>query len=190
MKKEYCNDPVPPDKAGFVFVPVGNAARTRLAKAVEGAIEVVTFTRWGAKRMGYYVPEEAAAALEKALAESAERRAKQRERSKKRRAERESKYRKEFRSVLLKLFPKIPSRDADSIVRRATEVGSRRVGRSRQLDIEDRVWLATIAHIRHNHTKYDELLSYGLSSAEAREEVSAKIDQVLAAWCAPEGDNG
>jgi hypothetical protein len=39
-----------------------------------------------------------------------------------------------------------------------------------------------IAHIRHTHTNYDQLLMAGTARLDAWAEVRYKIDQVLAKW--------
>lgn len=47
-----------------------------------------------------------------------------------------------------------------------------------------------IAHIRHEFTRYDELLMEGLDRREARMRVSGQIDAVLKEWEAIEGTAG
>jgi hypothetical protein len=42
--------------------------------------------------------------------------------------------------------------------------------------------LAVIAHIRHEHTGYDELLMRFGDRSLAREQVRGKIDRTLALW--------
>jgi len=42
--------------------------------------------------------------------------------------------------------------------------------------------LAVVASIRHNHTRYDELLMDGWERHDARIEVSEDLDRVLDAW--------
>jgi hypothetical protein len=44
--------------------------------------------------------------------------------------------------------------------------------------------LAIIAHVRHMHTNYDELLMSGVDRLKARRTVREKIDEVLAEWSA------
>ena len=41
---------------------------------------------------------------------------------------------------------------------------------------------AVVAHVRHVHTQYDELLMGGTARQDARDQVRAKIDAVLAQW--------
>jgi len=42
--------------------------------------------------------------------------------------------------------------------------------------------LAVIAHIRHQHTRYDELLMEFGARREAREMVQSEIQKILANW--------
>ncbi len=42
--------------------------------------------------------------------------------------------------------------------------------------------LALIAHIRHERTRYDELLMLGWDRHEARAEVASELDAVLESW--------
>lgn len=44
------------------------------------------------------------------------------------------------------------------------------------------VWLATVAHIRHEHTEYDTLLSEGYDRDAARHFVVDDINDVLTRW--------
>ena len=46
--------------------------------------------------------------------------------------------------------------------------------------------LAVIAHIRHEHTRYDELLLCHGDRQPARAEVREQIDEILARWQAAE----
>ena len=71
--------------------------------------------------------------------------------------------------------------NARIIIDSAFEVGSGRVGRSRRIDIDGKLRLATIAHIRHNHTDYDDLLT-GFGREEAREYVVDKIARIVRGW--------
>jgi len=44
------------------------------------------------------------------------------------------------------------------------------------------VWLATVAHVRHQHTEYDRLLAEGYDRDSARFFVIDKINDVLTRW--------
>ncbi|KAK4987376.1 hypothetical protein LTR66_007621 [Elasticomyces elasticus] len=65
---------------------------------------------------------------------------------------------KHIESSMRDLFPKMPSADMRAIVDRAFKKGSNRVGTCEEISLPRRVQLATIAHIRHKYTDYDNLL--------------------------------
>jgi hypothetical protein len=44
------------------------------------------------------------------------------------------------------------------------------------------VWLATVAHIRHEHTDYEKLLAEGYDRDSARFFVIDRINEVLTRW--------
>jgi len=44
------------------------------------------------------------------------------------------------------------------------------------------LWLATVAHVRHVHTDYDDLLAEGYDHASARHFVVDDINRVLTTW--------
>jgi len=44
------------------------------------------------------------------------------------------------------------------------------------------IWLATVAHVRHQHTEYDRLLAEGYDRDSARFFVIDKINDVLTRW--------
>lgn len=73
---------------------------------------------------------------------------------------------------------------AETIARHAGARGSGRVGRTaagRALD-EAAVTGAVVASVRHENTRYDELLMSGAVRAEARERVRPDIDRILDVW--------
>jgi hypothetical protein len=57
----------------------------------------------------------------------------------------------------------------------------------RDLAPVDAAFLATVAHIRHVHTPYDELRDDGYDHDSARFFVADRIDEVLLGWGAPRG---
>lgn len=70
------------------------------------------------------------------------------------------------------------------IAQHTAQRGSGRVGRSaagREAD-ERAVRLAVIAHIRHEHTNYDDLLMKGVSRDDARQMIRMTVDQVASQW--------
>lgn len=74
------------------------------------------------------------------------------------------------------LIPRVPYLDAEAI---RTAAGSRHM---KSLSPASAVWLATLAHIRHQHTDYDELRDEGYEKDEARFFVVEAINEVLDRW--------
>ncbi|OHF00378.1 hypothetical protein CORC01_04359 [Colletotrichum orchidophilum] len=70
---------------------------------------------------------------------------------------------KQADAALRELFPRIPNTDRQQIIDHAFQKGTYFkgdlvVGLQQDLSLSRRVQLAVLAHIRHNHTRYDELL--------------------------------
>ena len=171
----------------LVFLPSGSHALTRRAKKHSSLWAVVVkFSRARKRyeRQGLLVEEEALAMAEQECLDDEERRAAQRERAEERRLEQDEKLIEAMRARLLEIFPGCPPKDAASIARHTGKRGSGRVGRSeagRNLE-EDPLRLAAIAHIRHRHTKYDEMLMRGEPRWLARDSVHGRIAEILRRW--------
>jgi hypothetical protein len=89
-----------------------------------------------------------------------------------------------FIDAILAQYPGCPSNTAKSIAEHACLKHSGRVGRSaaaKKLD-DSAVRLAVVAHVRHEKTKYDELLMEGWERFDARRIVKEKLNSVLAKW--------
>ncbi|KAJ3943837.1 uncharacterized protein N0V96_006770 [Colletotrichum fioriniae] len=70
---------------------------------------------------------------------------------------------KQADAALRELFPRIPNTDRQQIIDHAFQKGTKFkgdlvVGLQQELSLSRRVQLAVLAHIRHNHTRYDQLL--------------------------------
>ena len=81
-------------------------------------------------------------------------------------------------------FPGCPPDRAQRIARHAGARSSGRIGRTsagRALDPEA-VQLAVVAAVRHEDTRYDDLMMNGVPRAEAREFVREDIDRVVRSW--------
>lgn len=81
---------------------------------------------------------------------------------------------------LLALYPNMPVQDAECIANHATVRGSGRVGRC--TTVADPYKAATIAHIRHNYTQYDDLLYDGEDRETARHRVRFTIAEIYREW--------
>jgi hypothetical protein len=85
-----------------------------------------------------------------------------------------------FAQVVRERFPGMPETEVLACARHATEIGSGRVGRSRVA--EDPVYPAVVAHVRHEHTRYEELLFEGWDRDEARDAVREEVRRVIERW--------
>ncbi len=178
------------DMDHLVFLPAGDAALSRRAKAASRLWAVVvrfSRSRRRYERQGLLVEE---AALERAEAEclaDADLRARRRLREEARRATEDIELQEELARQIMQLFPGCPAQRAQAIARHSGTRGSGRIGRTaagRALDPEA-VTLAVAASIRHQDTPYDELLMSGAIRAEARERVRPLVEAVLEAWRRP-----
>jgi len=171
----------------LVFLRAGNAALTRRAKKYSKLWAVVL--KWSRarkryERQGLLVEEEAFdRAFEECEADE-EIRAARRLRERERRSLRAQEHTQRFARRIRELFPGAPEGVEWTIAEIACEVGSGHVGRTaagRALD-DDAVRAAVVAHIRHAETPYDELLMTGWDRFEARDEVRARVQDVLERW--------
>jgi hypothetical protein len=174
----------------LVFLGAGHAALTRRAmRAGRLSAVVVRFSRSRRRyeRQGILVEEAALERAERECLADAEARARRRERDAVRRAEEDRRLQARMAAEIARVFPGCPAPRAQAIARHAAARGSGRVGRSaagRALDPRA-LELAVIASVRHEDTRYDELLMAGLERSHARERVSNEVDRVLDAWRTP-----
>lgn len=78
--------------------------------------------------------------------------------------------------ALTALLPMAPYSDIEAIREAAL------ARKMRELPPSIAVWIATVAHVRHVHTQYDELLDEGYDRDAARHFVVDEINQVLTGW--------
>jgi hypothetical protein len=171
----------------LVFLPAGDAALSRRARKHSPlAAVVVRFNRVRKRyeRQGLLVTEEALAKAEEECATDAPARAVARTRAALVREEEDREFVAALAQAILQRYPGCPTVAARRIAEHTGRRSSGRVGRSaagRALD-GAAVDLAVIAHIRHAHTNYDELLMRGTARLDARALVREMIDGVLAKW--------
>ncbi|KAJ9141876.1 alanine and arginine rich protein [Pleurostoma richardsiae] len=89
-------------------------------------------------------------------------------------------------AALKDLFPRIPNFDRQMVIEHAfkkggTFGGEPVVGMAADIPLSRRVQLAVLAHIRHNHTRYDKLLRE-TSYINARRAVEALCLDILVKW--------
>lgn len=87
----------------------------------------------------------------------------------------------EARDVIRDLFPNIPDKDLNQIIKTAFQKGQRKVGTAVELPLARRAQLAVVAHIRHIYTDYDRLLKT-TSFHEARSLVEEPTLAKLVEW--------
>jgi len=83
---------------------------------------------------------------------------------------------KEIAKGLTLLIPLAPWIDAEAIREAANQKHLKALPPSVAL------WLATVAHVRHQHTSYDALLDEGYDRESARHFVVDEINRVLTNW--------
>jgi len=174
----------------LVYLPRGDAALTRRAKKYSGLWAVVvrfSKSRGRYERQGILVE---ACALERAEEEcraDAQQRAARRGRGDLRRAEQDRELAARLAGAIRELFPSCPSLEALAIAAHTAVRGSGRVGRTsagRALEAEA-LTAAVVAAIRHNHTRYDQLLMRGWSRIDARDAVRDVMERVIESWRSP-----
>lgn len=89
-------------------------------------------------------------------------------------------------AILRDLFPRIPNTDRQEIISHAfqkdsTYKGKQTVGGAEELPLARRVQLAALAHIRHQLTRYDELLRE-TDWANARKAVEQPCIDIIVKW--------
>jgi hypothetical protein len=180
------------DLGHLEFLTSGNTALTRRATKHSPLRAVVvrwSRTRKRYERQGILVTPDAIERAEAECLADEDLRARQRERAAARREGEDREYEAAVAAKLRELFPGCPPKEANHIATWTCRKHSGRVGRSaaaKEFDPQA-LRLAVIAHIRHEHTGYDELLMRFGDRSRAREQVRGKIEQVLASWERPDG---
>ncbi|MBT3191246.1 MAG: DUF2293 domain-containing protein [Verrucomicrobia bacterium] len=169
------------------FLPSGDAAMSRRSKKHSPlSAVVVQFNRRRKRyeRRGVLVTAKAIAQAEAECLTDADRRAAQRARGAVQREREDEKLVAEMSETILEQYPGCPAGEAREIASHTARRGRGRVGRSaagRELQTEA-VRLAVVAHIRHAHTPYDELLMRGVERDAARRSIASEIKGVVATW--------
>ena len=171
----------------LAFLPRGDAALTRRASRYSTLRAVVvrfSRSRKRYERQGVLVEEGALTQAEEECLSGAEARRLARERAAERRQELDAGYVEKLARRVGDLFPGCPGDEQQAIAEHACQKYSGRVGRSaaaKELEPEA-VELAVRAHVRHAHTRYDELLSRGVSRGEARSFIAGFVAKRLEQW--------
>jgi hypothetical protein len=174
----------------LVYLPSGDAALTRRARKYSPLWAVVVrFSRARGRyeRQGILISEPALDQAEEECLADGELRALRRERDAERRAEYDRDLVAQMAQEISRLFPGCRAKEAQAIAEHTARRGSGRVGRTdagKSLE-EGALTLAVIAHIRHRHTRYDQLLMRGYYRQEARASIGDEVDRVLETWRHP-----
>jgi hypothetical protein len=175
------------DLGHLEFLPRGDAALTRRASRrspLRAPVVQWSRRRKRYERQGVLVLPEAITAAEAECAADADARAARNKVASVRRAVEDRAFVARAAEEIRRLFPGCPADSAQRIASHACAKHSGRVGRTaaaKELD-EKPLRLAVIAHLRHEHTDYDDLLMKGEDRSGAREIVRDRIDAMLRAW--------
>jgi hypothetical protein len=175
------------DLDDLVFLPSGNAALTRRARAHSVLSAVVL--KWSRarkryERQGLLVQEAALSQAESECLADAEARELRRGREAVRREGLDEQYVAQFAAQIRALYPGCAPGRETVIAEHACLKHGNRVGRAAFAKAlhEEAVHLAVHAHIRHAETNYDELLGRGLPRDLARRQVQAEVHRIAARW--------
>jgi hypothetical protein len=174
----------------LVFLPSGGTAVTRRATKHSNLRAVVV--RWSRTRKRYErqgilaQPEAIRRAEEESLAD-ADLRARRQAVAAERRLVEDQKFGYEFARAIQAHYPRCPAREATHIAQHARRKYSGRVGRTAAAKEfnEAAIRLAVVAHIRHVHTDYDELLAKYDDRETARAKVRADVSAIVDEWANP-----
>lgn len=187
---------------GLRLQPLCRKLKIKFAQALVGYEERGRNAKFGYKPefYGVVVPSESAPKLLEAI-EQRDARAAARPivTDEMKRARKERKQQRDTQKFLEKIlddYPQIPPEEAKAIAEHTCVIGSGRVGRSNVYDFYSPVELAVRAHIRHNHTAYESILSDAIdrsmsyeerqdARSDARQQVEDEIDEVVERWSKP-----
>lgn len=175
------------DLEQLVYLPAGDATlsrRSRKHSPLSAVVVKFSRARKRYERQGLLVTPAGLDRAEAECAADAPERAAARAQAAVVRKEEDREFVKAFTEAILAQFPQCPEEEAGRIAAHAGLRSSGRVGRSAAGQALDprAVELAVIAHIRHEHTHYDELLMQGTERLTARDLVREKIERKLEAW--------
>jgi hypothetical protein len=175
------------DLAHLEFLPRGNTALTRRATKFSPLRAVVvewSRARQHYERQGILVTPAAVRRAEEECLADAELRERRRIQAAEEREAQEPIFLAEVTAAIRAEYPGCPEAEAARIAAWTCEKHSGRVGRSaaaKELD-PTALRLAVVAHIRHEHTRYDEILMRQGDRKLARDTVRPEIERILQRW--------
>ncbi len=180
------------DLGHLEFLPRGDTALTRRARRASRLSAVVV--QWSRarkryERQGILAEADAIAQAEQECLADSEVRERRRQRDAERRINEDEQFVADLAVAVSAQFPGCPPERAVRIARHAGARSSGRIGRTsagRALDAEA-VRLAVVAAVRHEDTRYEDLLMSGVARSDARELVRGDVDQVVRSWLLDRG---
>ena len=171
----------------LVFIPRGDAVLTRRSRKYSNlSAVVVRFSRSRKRyeRQGLLVESGAIERAQEECLSDERKRQLAREKASLVREQADHQYVAQFTESIRSRYPDCPPGEAEAIARHACEKYSGRVGRSAAAKSFDAtaIDLAVKAHVRHEHTDYDQLLSRGWERSEARSAVSDRVAEIVEGW--------
>jgi len=181
---------VPADYAhvkGDRLGPLCRKLNIEYATALVGFDSGRSKTRWKAKLDGVFVALSDQKRLEDAITERQAKRDKVSEsesvvKNFERRLTRWQRDVEEFATQIARQFPGMSANERNQCAEHACEISSGRVGRTKTIDLYERVRRAVVAFARHRASRYELLLECGYDQREAREEVAAEIAEQIQIW--------
>ena len=136
------------------------------------------------ERQGILAEPRAIEQAEQECLDDAEFRSLRREREAEKRAGLDAEYVREFAQHVKLSFPSCPTGEETAIAEHACRKYSGRVGRSAAAKefAEEMIKLAVAAHVRHEHTSYDEMLGKGYDRSDARRRVRDEVRRLMDDW--------
>ncbi|KAK3304254.1 uncharacterized protein B0T15DRAFT_234100 [Chaetomium strumarium] len=198
LEFEFTEKREPPP--GFEFVPIGNPALTTACKELsreQGAmIFIVTASSQGVSkrlslhlnRVGHHIRQTIVEQARASLGDSQLGATGTAPGEPEPIPEKQEDINRQADAAIRDLFPRIPNTDRQAIIEHAFNKsrlqhgkGDPPVGLAPDVTLSRRVQLAVLAHIRHNHTRYDQLLRE-TSYVNARKAVESLCLDILVKW--------
>ncbi|KIN05556.1 hypothetical protein OIDMADRAFT_153816 [Oidiodendron maius Zn] len=195
LEFKVTDDSNPPP--GFRFVPIGHPALTNACKELSRERDAMIFIVSGSKeenskisehiyRTGYHFRESIVDEALKLVGETTISVAADGSRNPEPIPETQEEINKQADGAIRDLFPRIPNTDRQMIIEHAFQKGAMfhgepTVGLQPDIPLSRRVQLAVLAHIRHTHTRYDQLLKE-TSWMNARKAVEPVCLDFIVKW--------
>jgi hypothetical protein len=171
----------------LVYLAAGDPAlsrRSRKHSTLSAVVVRFSRARKRYERQGLLVELPALELAERECLDDQEQRARARARAGLARERADAQYVRAFAEQVQSAYPACPEAEAEAIAAHACQKYSGRIGRSgaaRELD-PGAITLAVAAHVRHRHSRYDELLAQGWERGDARHAVADVVQDVLKRW--------